>query len=199
MTSIFDRNPLAWGLGFLLVGLAEPARADTGMAFLDLGMMQLGLVAVVVVALETGALRAAFKQSFGSLVGLVAVANLASYLVGLPILWLVSNASPLYPLINQYRNPPLSLGLMLGAFVITVLVEWPLLTAGLKKDRRRVFKACLGANALSYVLITLLSFQFTYFPDNGVRNLFRPPPEGTSQAAPAEPEMVLEPLERPQD
>jgi len=159
----------AWGLGLLVLLTAAPALADTGMAFLELSGMQLGLVAIVVVALETGALKAAFKQRFGSLVGLVAVVNLASYLVGLPILWLVSNESPLYPQINQYRNPLLSIGLMLGAFVITVLVEWPLLVAGLKQDKRRVFKACLGANALSYVLVSLLSFQFTYFPDNGVR------------------------------
>lgn len=192
-------NPFAWGLGFLILLAAGPALADTGMAFLDLGMMQLAIVAIVVVALETGALKAAFKQSFGSLVGLVAVVNLASYLVGLPLLWLVSNEGPLYVLINQYRNPLLSLGLMAAAFVLTVLVEWPLLVAGLKKDKRVVFKACLGANALSYVLVTLLSFQFTYFPDNGIRDLFRPSPEGASQAAPSEPDMMLEPLERPQD
>ena len=43
-------------------------------AYTVIMMIPLTLVAVVVVALETGALKAAFKQSFGSLVGLVAVA-----------------------------------------------------------------------------------------------------------------------------
>ena len=89
-------KPVAWGLGLLVLMLAGPAWADSGMAFLELSGMQLGLISLVVVAIETGAFKWKFKQSFGSLVGLVAVVNLVSYLVGLPVLWLISNEGPLY-------------------------------------------------------------------------------------------------------
>ena len=159
-------------LGLIVFLVAAPALADTGMSFLDLGMMQLFVVGVFIVALEAFIIKRELKISFGGVVGLVGVVNFLSYLAGLPILWLISTEGPLYVLINQHRNPLLSLGMMLAAFVITMLVETPLFILGLKVGKRAAFKACLTANVVSYIVLIFLTFPLSYFPDNGVRHLF---------------------------
>ena len=84
---------------------------------------------------------------------------------------------------------------MVGAFALTMLVETPLFVLGLKKDKRQAMAVCLGANLASYLILTLLSFQFTYFPDNGLRDHWRFGADGSKVNA--EPVPVMEPLERP--
>ena len=189
---------LAAALLCVLLTRSAPAWADSGIPFLELGLHHLLLVSLIVVWLEAWMLRGMLKLGFGAAALTALLTNLLSYLAGLPLLWAMSNSGPLFDKINQYQNLALSAALVLTLFALTCLVEAPLLWLAVRFIRRRVrpgklgqsrsiepggaaddpswrqiLRVCLSVNFVSYLVLVPMMGPFSFFPNYGIRALFR--------------------------
>jgi hypothetical protein len=169
---------------FTLLLWPHPARADAGLAFVEMASLFLFMLGVFVVGLEAWVLKGMLKIGMGQAFGISGLVNVLSYLAGLPVLWAMSNSGPLYVQINQYRNPLLSLVLVAGVFVLSFGIEAPLLKAALKKAWRPVLKACLTANIVSYMVVVPMMGTFSFFPNYGIRPLFAASAEALGEELP---------------
>jgi hypothetical protein len=164
-----------------LVGLpllvASTARADSGMTFLQQSLGYLFLIGAAVIWLEAGVIRRGLQLTFRRTLGWVALANLASYVAGLPVLWFIRHHEPLFDAINHHESLPLSLGLFLFLFALSLAVEAPVLKIALRAPWWPVLKASILANILSYVLMIPFLGPLSYLPSEGMRKLYQFPVE----------------------
>ena len=104
----------------------------------------------VVVALEAWIYRYALARPFLPILGLTAIANAVSTVVGTLLYWL---------LMSGLQGSPIAwLAWFVAAYVLSVLVEAPIMIR-LRDEKRRqlLWRLVLLANAASYVLLALVS------------------------------------------
>ena len=164
MASEVRRAQRTVGLLLLLLGLASPAFANVGTLLIWATIGHLLVGNAIIGAIEAWIAGRLVRGLSGPRTTLLLIAaNYASLLIGLKAIPLIRSA--LAPIVlgdrPVYHLPWLILAILLIAFVLTVLVEWPFFALAAALNRkltpplapRRIFGVLLVANLASYLLL----------------------------------------------
>ncbi len=156
---------------------ATIANAGVPMILVQWVGMAIALVPIIIV--ETLILWATIRQRYGRVLAVVALANLVTTVVGVPVAWFLSCITEIFldAAVNWSNDPavhavthaawlhpyeddlgwmiPLAFMVLLGpAFIISVVIEGLIARKMLEElPRRKVWSAVLRANVVSYVLL----------------------------------------------